>query len=430
VAAEHEPVAAPAAAPPVATPEAAAPAPAFGAAAILSLQRTAGNQAVSRAIADGRIARDAKQVSVTGVSVSPSQFSVPVESGVKVKATAAPANATGITWALKDGTATVTGSTIDDKGVITFGASQPGGSLLAEATADDGSSADRSFNMVGDPGSIASSTGAATGTYAADFVHTFSGGTAAAGANVNEKFDATSVKTDFGDFTLKKNAAGSHGWDLDATGKMTGPDNVSIDQSMIDANKFVKTASNPSPAKSLPVGFSMTQHFTAKSFPSGKMGTTDVTTTEHVRNLEDRGGLKVVLKAGAGEVPIDYAGPPIYRNAKADNTSIPASPPKPATGEWKRGSVQVSVTVEPSGTPKYSFVGDALGCEVDGSGKVLIGSTPGTITVRAGDGDKHYDEVQITITPPPAPAADAGAPKSDSGGSGESMAATPDDAGS
>jgi hypothetical protein len=58
----------------------------------------------------------------------------------------------------------------------------------------------------------------------------------------------------------------------------------------------------------------------------------------------------------------------------------------------------------------------------------MIGDTPGTITVRAGDGGKHYDEVSIEITARPAPAA---APKStDTGGSEpEPALAPPPDAG-
>ena len=60
--------------------------------------------------------------------------------------------------------------------------------------------------------------------------------------------------------------------------------------------------------------------------------------------------------------------------------------------------------------PTYSIVGEKLGCSVDSSGMVKIGSTPGKITVRAGSA-KSFDEVVITITAPapkPAPAAGSG----------------------
>jgi hypothetical protein len=366
---------------------------------------------------------------VTSVTVSPSRFTVPVESGVSVKATA---NASDATWALKDGTAAVTGSSIAADGTITIGGSQPGGTLNAEATSSDGTSSySKPFNVVEKPTTLASSSGSASGTYSAKFRHSFTGasgkGSGVERANINEKFDSLSVDTDFGKFTLEANAAGSQGWDLDAAGKMAGDDNVSIGKAGIDANKFVKTASNPTPAKTLPVGFSMTQHLHAKALPSGNLDAAPFTDTQHVRTLkEDGGALKVVLRAGTKDVAIDYAGPAVFRNAKADKTTVEASEPKPKTGTWKRSSVQVSVTAEPSSAAvKYSITGTALGCSVDSSGKVLIGDQAGTITVRAGDGGTHFDEVAITITARPAPAA----PKTTGeGGSEAEPALAPPDA--
>jgi hypothetical protein len=419
VAVEHEaPV--PVAAPPVAAPEVVAGAP-LATDAVLSLQRTAGNQAVCRGIASGVIAR--APAPVTSVTVSPSRFTVPVESGTTVKATA---NAADATWALKDGTAAVTGSSIAADGTITIGGSQPGGTLNAEATSADGTSSySKPFNVVEKPTTLASSSGSASGTYSATFRHSFTGasgkGSGVERANINEKFDSLSVDTDFGKFTLEANAAGSQGWDLDAAGKMAGDDNVSIDKAGIDANKFVKTASNPTPAKTIPVGFSMTQHLHAKSLPSGNLDAAPFTDTQHVRTLkEDGGALKVVLRAGTKDVAIDYAGPAVFRNAKADKTTVEASEPKPKTGTWKRNEVQVTVVAEPSSAKaKYSITGTALGCTVDSSGKVLIGDQAGTITVRAGDGGSHYDEVAITITARPAPVATPPAPKSTAEGGAE-----------
>jgi hypothetical protein len=431
VAVEHEVVPAPA--PPVvaASPEAVVGAP-MGVDTVMSLQRTAGNQAVVRGIASGQIQRAPTKIGVTGVSVTPSRFTLPLESGVSVTAKAKPANATGVTWALKDGTAAVTGSSIDaSTGAITVGSAQPGGSLNAAATADDGSSYAQPFNVVEKPTTLASTAKAATGTYAATFTHSFTGasgkGSGVERANINEKFDALKVDSPFGEFTLEANAAGSGGWDLDSSGAMVKPDNVSIGKG-IDANKFVKSASNPTPAKSVPVGFSMTQHLHAKSLPSGTLDAAPFKNTDHVRNLEEReGALKVVLKAGVGEVAIPYAGPAVFRNAKADKTKVEASAPKPATGTWKRNEVRVSITVEPAGADvKYSFVGDALGCEVDVSGGVKIGEKAGTIKVRAGDGGKHFDEVSIEITARPAPA--PAAPKAtegDAGGDAEPALAEP-----
>jgi hypothetical protein len=170
----------------------------------------------------------------------------------------------------------------------------------------------------------------------------------------------------------------------------------------VDAGPFVASASNPSPQK-LPAGFSISQEFHAKSFPSGTLGPAAATTTQHVRTLDEAAGKLVFkIKAGAKEVSMPYTGPAVYRNAKADRASVEASGPQPAKGDWKRNEVQVSVTSEgASASPAFSFVGPDLGCVVDADGKVKIGSQAGTITVRAGD-KANYDEVKITITPAPA----------------------------
>jgi hypothetical protein len=430
---QHEAVAAPpqpaVAAPAVVATPAAVGATPMGVAAVLSMQRTAGNQAVCRAIASGLIQRDTPQVSITQADVTPARFSVPVAAGVSVKAKATPANATGVKWTVGKSTVDPASDTKIDEttGVVTVGATQAGGKLKATGTSADGATADVEFQAIEKPTAISASSGSSSGTYAADFTHTFKGSSASAsgleGANVNEKFDAQSVASPFGAFKLKANAAGSHGWDLDSAGAMTGPDNVSIDQSLIDANTFVKSASNPSPASSLPQTFSMTQHLFTKTFPAGTLDSASFMDTEHVRTLEEVSGkLQVTLKAGKGSVSIDYAGAAVFRNAKADKPKVVASEPKPKAGDWKQNEVQVSVDVTPSGaTAKYSITGAALGCTVDSSGKVLIGDTAGTITVRAGDGAKHFDEVTIEITARPAPAKPPADAKSTDGGAGETV---------
>jgi hypothetical protein len=413
---EHAP-AAPAPAPPVvaAAPEAVGGAP-LGVEQVLSLQRTVGNQAVCRAIASGLIQRDDAQpaaAGLTGVTVTPGKSSIPAETGVTITARAQ--GGTG-TYSLQAGTATAaSGTTIDAaSGRVRLDAKQPGGTLKAKATAST-SWADQEFALVEKPTAIASTSGSPTGDYDAAFTHTFSAasGNAAGlqGENINEKFDSLSVPSPFGgNFTLTANAAGSPGWDLDGSGVMAGPDNVSIGAAGVDAQPFVVSASNPTPAKTLPQGFSMAQHLHAKSFPSGRLDATPFTTTDHVRTLaEENGKLVFKLKAGLKEVSIPYAGPAVYRNAKADQPSVQASGPKAA----KPNTVQVSVSAEGSGaSPSYSIVGPDLGCVVDASGKVTIGSQAGTITVRAGEA-KRYDEVKITITPAPSPATgkptDAGA---------------------
>jgi hypothetical protein len=182
---------------------------------------------------------------------------------------------------------------------------------------------------------------------------------------------------------------------------MTGTDDVEMHSKDVDANDFVASASNPSPKGSLPVGFTLDQEFHAKSFPSGNLDAAAFTTTQHVRTLaEENGKLVFKIKAGAKEVSMPYTGPAVYRNAKVDQPSVAASPPKPG----KPNAVQVSVTAEGAGaSPSYSIVGPDLGCAVDLNGKVTIGGQAGTITVRAGD-KTRYDEVKITITPALSPA--------------------------
>jgi hypothetical protein len=393
---------------------------------VLSLQQTAGNRAVGRAIARGLIQRDDKPpANLSGVTVSPQKASIPL-SGTTITAAASPKGAGTIKYKLQaDKVAPAAGTTIDEStGAVTLDAKQPGGSMKVRAE-NEVSFADATFRLIEKPAAIASTTAAAQGTYEAGFTHTFtSAGASVAGLdgeNINEKFDSQSATTPFGPFTLKANVAGSKGWDLDSSGTMAGTDNVSIG-SGIDASPFVKNASNPSPAKALPQGFTMTQKLHAKTFPAGTLDDAPFTTTDHVRTLEEQGGkLKMTLKAGGKPVSIDYAGPPVFRNMKADKTKVEASPEKPKTGAWKQNEVQVSIDTDPAGSAvKYSIAGDALGCKVDKNGLVKIGSKPGSITVRGGDG-KHYDEVTIQITAPPAaPAAGTpAAPKTAENAAGE-----------
>jgi hypothetical protein len=401
----------------VATPSRSAGGAPLGDDEILSLQKTAGNRAVGRAIDRGLIQRDdaapAAAAALTGVTITPQKASIPL-SGTTITAAAKPAGAGTIKYSIAaDKVAPAAGTTIDEStGAVTLDAKQPGGSLKIKAE-NESSFADSTFKLIEKPAAIASTSASATGTYKASFVHTFtSAGTSPAGLdgeNINEKFDSLSADTPFGPFALEANAAGSKGWDLDSSGTMAGPDNLSIGKG-IDATPFVKNASNPTPAKALPQGFTMTQKLHAKSFPDGTLDASPFTTTDHVRTLEDVGGkLQMTLKAGVKGASIDYAGPAVFRNAKADKTSVEASPEKPKTGTWKRNEVQVSVDVAPAGGKvKYSITGEALGCTVDASGKVLIGSAPGKITVRAGDGT-HYDEVSIEIKKPAAAAVAPGA---------------------
>jgi hypothetical protein len=423
---EHE---APTPAPPVAAPPVVVAAPdavggaPLGVDQVLSLQRSAGNRAVCRAIASGLIQRDDAQPAGGGgsfsLSVSPQKATFPLESGVTIAARVDPAG-TGAQFSLAAGTASpAAGTSIDaSTGVVTLDAKQPGGTLKAQATPPGGTPATAEFAVIEKPTGIASTNGGSSGNpYQGSFTHTF---TTASGnpaglnkGNVNEKFPTPTVTSPFkaGSFTVDANKAGSHGWDLDGSGAMTGTDDVEMKSKDVDAGDFIASASNPKPKGTLPAGFSMDQEFHNKSFPSGSLEATAFTTTQHVRTLDERNGkLVFVIKSGTKEVEIPYAGPAVYRNAKADTPTVEASGPKPAKGDWKRNEVQVSVSAEGSGaSASYSIVGPDLGCEVNLNGKVKVGSQAGTITVRAGD-KTRYDEVKITITPAPSPKTGAPAP--------------------
>jgi hypothetical protein len=395
--------------------------------AILSLQRTAGNQAVCRAIASGTLAReDAAEKPISGVTVAPQKATLPLESGVAITAKAKPSE--GAKYTLEAGTVSAAaGTTIDEtSGVVSVDAKQPGGTLKPKAT-NAVSFGNAEFRVIEKPKDIASTASSVAGNYEAHFTHTFNssgaGQSGLADANINEKFDATSAKTPFGDdFTLSANAAGSKGWFLSSAGAMKTVDKVSISTAGIDGGPFVKNASNPSPAKKLPQGFSMTQKFHARTLPSDKLEDAPFTTTEHVRELVEKDG-KLAMRIGAGKASehIPYVGPAVFRNAKADKATVEASPPKPKKGKWAQNEVQVSVDGEGKDPkPKFSLQGEKLGCSVSAAGVVKIGDAAGTITVRAG-GAKSYDEVKITITAPAAPAAPAAPPAA----SGKSAALDP-----
>jgi hypothetical protein len=395
---------------PVAIRRTPSPRPAPVAAAVLALQRTAGNAAVSRAIATGQVGvqrQGGASVAVTGVRVSPARTSVPVPAGTSIRATATPRNATGVVFSLTPGSATLaSGTSIDPTtGIVTVDPQQAGGTVSARATSADGSFAELEFRLVETPAAITSTSSTATGDYAAQFVHTFSsaGPTTAGleGSNINERFASLRVNTPFGPFALRANAAGSHGWDLDASGTMAGHDTVSMDNS-VDAQPFVPTASNPAPASTLPQSFSMTQNLHTKSFPSGRLGATPFTTTQHVRRLEEQGGeFFFVVEAGLASESIKYVGPPVYRNATVDQASVEASEPRPRTGAWARNEVSVTVEALPAASPvEYWIQGNALGCTVTSTGRVLVGDRAGRITVRAGNRRRgRFDAVTVTVTP-------------------------------
>ena len=382
------------------------------------LQRVAGNRSTGALIrssagrapprpADGvTLQRDdggteVADVSVKAVSLSASKVTLPL--ATTLTARAAPKNATGVKFSVKKKTVEPSKVTIDaSTGAISIAGDQQGGAIEVQAEAADGSAAWTSLQIIEQPNGVASTTASGALDYGGEFVHTFTAPSGQSsglhGANVNERFASTSAKMPWGGkFKLKANRAGSHGWDLDASGAMTGVDTVDISSSAVKVGPFVKSASNPTPKGTLPQGFTMTQKLFAKSFPGGARGSAPVTTIDHTRTLVT--GPRFEVSAGQGTVSEDYTGPAAVTNAKASSSAVMASPPKPATGTWDQR--KVTVTADPIPTTAslaFSIVGTSLGCTVDTSGEVSIGSQPGTITVRATASKGNYDEVKITIT--------------------------------
>ncbi len=399
------------------------------------VQRLAGNQATAavadqlrerflvQRVPDGEDGEAAPvaNVSVTGLTVSPDTVTLPRASAVQ--ATAAPADATGVTFSIAAGTANTDNVAIDaTTGAITISAGQQGGTIAVSADAADGSGVTSDLVMIERPGAISATSASGSANYGGEFTHTFTApsGHAAGleGANINEEFSSLTATAPWGAFTLTANAAGSHGWDLDSSGTMAGPDNVTIDAASVDIGKLVHSTSNPARTATMPQGFTMTQRLFATVLPGGALEGTPFLTVAHRRELIDGHQFKVT--AGLGSIIEDYSGPEAVTNARASSSTVMASPPRPETGEWAQRKVTIAADAIPdSATLTYSITGADLGCSVDSDGEVSIGSTAGTITVRVTAAATNFDDVTITITehvaaestePETAPPADSSGP--------------------
>lgn len=393
--------------------------PAFGlpVSTLRNMQRLAGNQAtiavhrqfearwgdrrgIQRDPGDGEAAPVA-DVSVTGLNLSADTVTLPL--AVALSAEVVPADATGVTFSVANGTADASNVSIDaSTGVITIAAGQEGGTVAVSADGSDGSGVTVDLDIIERPGAISATTAAGAANYGGQFTHTFTApsGRAAGleGVNINEEFDSTSATPPWGGtFQLTANAAGSHGWDLDATGKMGGPDNVTIGAGTVNIGKVIDCTSNPNAAGEMPQGFTMNQKLFSKVLPGGAMESTPFATVAHRRELTADHRFRV--SAGLDEIIEDYSGPDAVTNAAASSSTVMASPPRPESGEWAQRKVTISADPIPdTAALTYSITGPNLGCTVDADGEVSIGSTAGTITVRVTAAPGNYDEVEITIT--------------------------------
>lgn len=214
--------------------------------------------------------------------------------------------------------------------------------------------------------------------------------------------------------TINNPNSASDGWDLDASGTMAGPDNVTWSNTM-DARPFVANASHPSPSPGLPQELTATQNFRNLTFPAQTYGAATVASTTHRRAIEDRTTLKAVTSANAAgisqEVVDDYAGPTVFRHARAAPPSIPVAAPA-SPGGTAPAAATTTVTVDAEGqtaTPTFTILSPDLGCTITPAGVLTPGPTAGTVTVRAGD-SVNYDETTVTITAQPAAPAPAPSP--------------------
>jgi hypothetical protein len=344
----------------------------------------------------------------------------------------------GITWSLTDGTAKVdSGTSIAVDGSITIGAGQTAGNIQVRATNADGAYKYSELTFTGIPTTISSTSPVAdppAGTYGHVFDHVFDSTTGKVadlkGVAVGEKFpkldnpdgaDHAIKAPDYpfgGTFNLHTatlTEGATNNWFLTDAGQLGGEhDSITIGQGGIHVAPFVKNASNPTPAATLPVGFAIEQHFHWYN-PLEADATkrwTDFRTVKHERTLklDSAGALVFETKANdTGDGGDAYVGAPAVSALAAS----PATSPKSAAAEkGKPAPAANSVTVTATTLPgtlgakqkiAWSLQGDALGCTIKADPKnplaalIKIGSKPGTLTVRAALGGS-FDETQVTIT--------------------------------
>lgn len=369
-------------------------------------------------------------VALTGVRINHDRVTVPPIANLSFRAIKTPANAPGVTLSIVGDDATIAaGTTINNTtGAITVAAGQTGGSAHVEAsqnaTGPGGSTitttspATAPFNFTAIPSGITSTAASLRGNagfYGGDFTHTFTspagGQTALERSHVNEKFLGASGTTlningPLGPLhvTVNNPNSAAAGWDLDSSGAMTGPDQVSWSNTF-DARPFVANASHPSPNPGLPQALTATQNFRNLTFPSQTYGTAAVASTTHRRAIEDRNNeLKAVTSANAvginEEVVEPYEGPTVFRRCRANPATIPVTAPAPSGGTSPAATTS-TITVDKEGqpaTPIFSIRPPNLGCTITPGGVLTPGTTSGTVTIRAGN-TQNFDETTVTLTP-------------------------------
>jgi len=382
---------------------------------------------VAPAAAPGLFRQVPGLVPLGGLSVNQRRVTVPPVGGLAFSATVRPANASSVTVSIVGDNVAIAAGTVVNRttGAISVDAGQLGGRAHAEAnqnaTGPGGATMTGQwtapFNFTAIPGAIMSTSSAAQASasfYGGNFTHTFTspggGQTALERSHVNEQFAGASGTTlnltgPLGTLAITINDPNSPnaGWDLDIGGKMLGPDNVTWSNAL-DARPFVVNASNPTPAQVLPQDLTATQDFRNLTFPTRAYSGVAASTT-HRRAIEDRNSqLKAITSAGVNqEIVQDYAGPTVFRGCTASPSTIQVAAPA-VRGRRAPAPATSTITVHAEGkraNPTFTIRPPNLGCRISARGVLTPGTTPGTVTVRAG-GTANFDETTVTLTPVPA----------------------------
>ncbi|UUZ57552.1 hypothetical protein LP419_05850 [Massilia sp. H-1] len=271
-------------------------------------------------------------------------------------------------------------------------ATQTGGSAHVTAsqtiTADDGSTQTTTmtapFNFAAKPTGIASTSATlanVSGFYGGEFTHTFAspggGQSALERSHVNERFAAASGTTlaitgTLGTLNITVNSPNdaSGGWDLDAAGMMTGPDNVTWGNT-IDARPFVVNASHPTPAAT---AAGADGH---PGFPQSQLPEPDLRRRRHYHHHAPARHRRPEQPAQGGHQrqfgrhqPAGGRGlcgaDGIPRCCRATPTSIPVATPAPAGGTAAAPTTS-TIEVDAEGqtaTPVFTVRAPELGCTI------------------------------------------------------------------
>jgi hypothetical protein len=376
---------------------------------------------------------------------------VPLCGITSVTANTTPANIPGIGWTLTAGSTAVAGGTaISSAGDITFGGGQTGGTLNVAANQSSATGGGTCFSsrpiaLNSHPTGISSTfvIGApanAAQNYGAVFDHNFTSADGSiaslASVPVGEEFvgvpnpTGTShviTGTPLGNFTLAtanltNNA--TNNWFLQNGNLGGNRDTVTIGRGVINVGRFLTSASNPSPANTLPAGFTIVQglHWFCSQAATGSRWTR-FTTVNHVRTLRLNSsgtGVEFAVSVNGVENVDLYTGHPAIVNARATIAAIPSTPAK-IGGKPAPTPSTTTITADSRPAPlpgghalRFSIRGPAHGCTINPTTGVLTaGSQTGTVVVRVRDSaaaNPNFDEVTINIVPPPPAPAPTGTP--------------------